>query len=542
MRYLGKAFTAVAVVAAIAVPGLASSGSGGVSKPATPRWVLHVQRFRGGLDGTVRDSLRFAKTNRSQLRSGPVSVRHESNGGLKNVQVNADSSPPLPQNEEAVAYSLDNPKTAVVASNDYVNGGLFIGTTHDGGKTWRSWFQASQLVQTRDFCSGGDPSVVYSRRDHAFYASQLCFFRAHPESAMEVIKSTDGGDTWTPGRYSTQVISNILSDGSVDESVFYDKEQLAVDNTPSSPFYGRLYTTYVKFHILPDGSSDYCPGQVGYTDNTDPNGDGDLTDATWTNGPIMPDTPGAGGLGTSANQGVQPIVDDQGGLDVSFMEEECNTSIDHAIYFKRSTDGGSSFGPLVQIDKPGQWEDNPDPGDLLPNKNARVPASTSAPIVFNFKNHALQFVVQNNIDRTTSGADISYTESHDYGTTWEDMRFVAVTKSGAPAPQDQFFPWMAVDTKGVTHIIWLDNRLDPNNVLIDTFRVVTKHTSSFSDNRRISTESWNPNAGFFASGAFFGDYIGVAAGPKVEYPMWTDGRNTLPSPHGQTDVFTVPNH
>ena len=49
----------------------------------------------------------------------------------------------------------------------------------------------------------------------------------------------------------------------VDPSIFDDKELIAVDNTPSSPHYGRIYVTYgPSSHIQPDGFSDYCPIQL----------------------------------------------------------------------------------------------------------------------------------------------------------------------------------------------------------------------------------------------------------------------------------------
>ena len=144
-----------------------------------------------------------------------------------------------------------------------------------------------------------------------------------------------------------------------------------------------------------------------------------------------------------------------------------------------------------------------------------------------------------------TGADISFTQSLSYGAHWQHMRFVSVNGDGTPAAEDQFLPWMAVDENGTTHVIWLDNRNDPNNVMVETFKEVTNDLNDFTGNVDISTVAWDPNAGFFSSGAFIGDYSGLAAGVNnnvvLEYPMWTDGRNTLPSPHGQTDVFTVPN-
>jgi hypothetical protein len=545
MRRFLHMLVAVSVIAAMAVVALGSTAS--ATARYTPRWVKHVRHF-GGMSGTVRASLKpgVIRAVGSSPTANRVSHRRSSTAVLVNVQANTDSEPPVPQNETAVAYSTDDPLTAVAASNDYVNGGLWIGTTHDGGNTWHSWFQASRMAQTGDFCSGGDPTVVYSSRDHAFYAAQLCFFRVHPENAIEVIQSTDGGDHWTPGVRSSQVISNFNPDGSVDESLFYDKEQLAIDNFPASPHYGRLYVTYVPFHLLPDGSSDYCNASISYTDDVDADNNGVLTDTTWTHSAIQPPMPGDDGVSRSANQGVQLAIDDTGGVNASFFQEDCNTSLDRRILFRRSTDGGATWGPLVQINRGGEWKDNPNKHDLLPNKNARLPASTSAPIAWNDVTNKLEFVTQNNINKATTGADISYTESANHGTTWSHMRFVSVTGGGAPAPKDQYFPWLAVHPdSGDTHVIWYDNRNDPGNVLIETFSVETADTTDFTANENISTVPWNPNISFFGSGAFIGDYNGLAsADGDVDYPVWADGRNTPPPATGrpgQTDIFTVPN-
>ena len=134
------------------------------------------------------------------------------------------------------------------------------------------------------------------------------------------------------------------------------------------------------------------------------------------------------------------MVDNQGGVDISYMTEECNTSLAHGIFMRRSTNGGASFGPAQKINKPGQWEDNPDPDDLLPPKNARLPASTSAPLVFNPVDNSLNYIVQNNINRATSGADISFTKSLDYGNTWSDMTTVSVNGSGEPGAAGPVLP------------------------------------------------------------------------------------------------------
>ncbi len=533
------------VATVIGLAGLLTIGTSLAGASTTPRWVKHVDRYPGGISNGVRAYMApglkkaqrqaRARAALSGSSSAPVA------GPLQNEQVNtADSNPPLPQNETQVAHSVFDDNVAVAGANDYVNGGSQIYATNDGGQSWTTQYRSSAAAETGDFCGGGgDPAVAYSRRDHAFYFAQLCFFRNFLPSEIEVIQSKDNGQTWTGSRTGAYPVSNFSPNlGDFNPALFYDKEQITVDNNPSSPHYGRIYVTYIKFHMLPNGFSDYCPAQVAYTNNIDPNGDGDLTDAVWHHTGIVPDNPGGNGKGPSADQGVQPVVDNRGGLDISYMTEECNTTLDHGIFFKRSTNGGSSFGPVHQINKPGQWADNPNPADLLPDKNARIGTSSSAPLVFNPVDNSLNYIVQNNVNRAKTGADISFTKSKDYGQTWANMHYVAVDGSGGPARNDQFFPWMDVDPQGNLHAIWFDNRNAPKNVRIETFQGSSGIGGQNWTNTDISTKSWNPNQSFFSSGAFFGDYNGLAVGNGVMYPIWTDGRNTPGAPLGQTDIWT----
>jgi hypothetical protein len=537
MRKLSFATAITAAAATIAL-------TAGLAAASTPRWVTHVKRYPGGISNGVRAYTEPGlQSAQAAARLSGVSSSSAATAGprkLHNLQVNQDSSPPLPQDETQIVHNPFNDMVAVGAANDYVNGGSQLYRTTNGGQSWTTQDRSARVLETGDFCGGGgDPALTYSRRDHAFYFAQLCFFRAFLPSEISVIRSTDNGKTWTGSRTGAYPVTNFskkLHD--FNPALFYDKEQITVDNHPSSPHYGRIYVTYIKFHMEPNGFSDYCPVQVAYTDNIDPNGDGDLTDAVWQHTKVVPDAPNGNGVGFAANQGAQPVVDNQGGLHISYMTEECNTSIDHGIFMRRSVNGGSSFGPALKINKPGQWEDNPDPDDLLPNKNARIAASTSAPLVFNPVDHSLNYIVQNNINRAKTGADISFTKSKDYGQTWSNMHYVARTQHGAPAPNDQFFPWMDVDPQGGLHAIWFDNRNAPQNVRIQTWQGAAGINGTNWKNFNISTEFWNPNQSFFDSGSFIGDYNGFAAGGDVMYPLWTDGRNTPGKPLGQTDIYT----
>jgi hypothetical protein len=526
-RLVVAATTIAAMAGLVGAPPAGAAGT-------TPLWVKHVERFPGGLSNSVRfsldpavvqaqDAYTVASVSRTALSNGP------------NVQMNDDSYPPLPQNEESVAYSTDDPMIAVAGANDYVSGGTVVMRTSDGGRTWASTRVVPVFRPTSDICNGGDPSIAYSSRDHAFYLAQLCFFRELPYSEIQIYTSLDNGKTWTPGRRAAVAATNFDSTaGTVDASYFNDKELIAIDNNPTSPFYGRLYVTYSRFHFLDDGSSDTCPIKISYTDSV-PAQDPSLT--VWEHGSIVPDDPGAGGLGFSANQFSTPVVEKSGALDVAYVLEECNTSLDHGLRFKRSTNGGDSFGSAVHVDKPGQWADNPNTSDLIPTTLFRTPNTVS--LAYSPATGTLAYVYTNYI-RGRGNGDIDVSLSYDHGATWSDAMTISTGAGGRPAPRNQFFPWVASDQRGRFVAIWLDRRQDPNNHDIGTFQARSNDDGATWSDYAISTATWDPDQSFFTSAAFIGDYSGLAANNRVTYPAWTDGRHSsfAETGIGETDVFT----
>ena len=524
----------VAAITLAATAGLVAPPATGVAATSAPLWVKHVQRFSGGISNSVRFSLDPAVMQVQARYARSVRAAASPAAPLSNVQMNDDSYPPLPQNEESVAYSTDNPMVAVAGANDYVDGGTVVMRTSDGGRTWASTRVVPVFRPTSDICNGGDPALAYSSRDHAFFLSQLCFFRQLPQSEVQIYKSLDNGATWTPGRRAAIAATNFdATTGTVDVHSFNDKEYITVDNNPRSPWYGRLYVSWTRFHLLDDGSSDTCPIKLAYTDSV-PSQDPSLT--VWNQTNVVRDATGAAGLGYSANQFSVPVVEKSGALDIAYMLEECNTSIDHGMRFKKSADGGASFSTAVKVNKNGQWADNPDASDLIPNTAFRTPNTIS--LAYSPVTGTLAFVYTNYIHGQGNG-DIDVSLSHDGGTTWSDAMPISLSH-GTPARNNQFFPWIASDQSGRFVAMWLDRRQDPNNHDIGTFEAVSSNDGASWPNRRISTVTWNPDNGFFKSAAFIGDYSGIAANDTAIYPAWTDGRDSaiVDTGIGETDVFT----
>ena len=408
--------------------------------------------------------------------------------------------------------------------------------TADGGLHWGTIRVNPVFDGSGDYCTGGDPWIAYSLRDKAFYMVQLCFFRAAAPSEVQIYKSVDNGRTWTPGRQSALVASNFnYTTGALDGSIFHDNNQVTVDNNLHSRHYGRIYVTHVKFHIQPNGFSDYCPVQLDYTDDV-PTFNPRL--AVFHHTAVVPNQPGGPGRGPSANQWPRPQVQADGTLDIAYALEDCNSGLDRHFEMQKSSDGGATFLPHpVRIDHLGEFVDNPDLGDVLPPTKFRAPASPG--FWYNSHTGLLGFDYQNNRDRTTSGANISFEQSTDGGMTWSKMLYMSVDTTGAPAAHDQFFPSLTNLAGGTWVAIWYDRRNDPNNTRIETFEGTSTDGVSWT-NRDISSTSWDPNLGFFTSGAFIGDYITVAASSRFVFPTWADGRTTQiqKTGIGNTDIFT----
>jgi hypothetical protein len=497
---------------------------------AHPPWMLHVLRYPGGFSAGARAvAVRIAET------ASPVAPTRTTTPVIgTNVQMNTDTTPPTPQNDVSVAYDAFDPTTAVAATTDFGGAGFLVMRTTDGGLHWSS--ASIGPIASTGACFGFAPWVAFSRRDRAFYLSLVCT-AGDGTSEIQLLKSVNDGRTWTPTPMPATVQSNVdPATGDVDTSFFYDKGVVAIDNSPSSPHYGRIYVGYLKFHLLRSGLSDYCPAQVAYTDRV-PTRDPSRT--VFSHTAVVPDDPGDNGKGASANQDAYPVVEKDGTLDLSYILEDCNSFKDRHLELQKSSDGGATFlADPIRIDRPGEFVGNPHlRGKLPPTK---FPAQASPSFAVNAETGDLAYAYMNDVNEAQSGTDISIQFSSDGGRHWTHARSLSVTKGGAPAPQDQFFPAISADPAGRWHAIWLDRRRDDDNVRIDTFQADWTGTPSTFRNRRISTRSWNPNHGFFSVGGNIGGYSGLASANSVIYPAWTDGRNSAfrRTGIGETDIFT----
>lgn len=164
--------------------------------------------------------------------------------------------------EPDVQVSPMNPNWAVAVAHDgrYPDGGavdITYAWTHDGGRTWHH-----QPVQGITKSAGGtwdrasDPIVAWGP-DGSVYISILPVSVNCP-SGVYVVRSTDGGET-----FGTPVLAHYSDTCSYSD----DKNYLVIDNSRSSPHYGRLYQFWTPFIFDAQGNYVSAPQAVRWSDD-----------------------------------------------------------------------------------------------------------------------------------------------------------------------------------------------------------------------------------------------------------------------------------
>jgi hypothetical protein len=267
------------------------------------------------------------------------------------------------QNETAIAQNPFNPRQVVASFNDYRRGDGNCGTSFsgNGGSSWTDSTMPTGFTRGTAFGNvarqywqaGGDTSLAWDTRGNVYMACQLFmrpgFVTNNPDtsSAMYVFRSTgDGGASWNfPGRPAVETFASNQATG----LPLNDKEYIAVDNSPTSPFRDRVYVAWTIFatdgtaYIFDAFSKDYgqtfsSPVLVSTT-----------SPSLCSNTLGLPTPQGT----CNFNQGADPFVGPDGTLYIAYSNFNNSTSSSSDNHFQvllnKSTDGGQSFSAPVKV-------------------------------------------------------------------------------------------------------------------------------------------------------------------------------------------------
>lgn len=419
----------------------------------------------------------------------------------------ATCSPPSgPQNlagnrsESALIINPRDPYHMVGCSKKFTNRetyafSLAVVYSFDGGQSWN---ESAALGLLFDWTGVSDPTLAFDSLGNVFLLG-LPFGNNGPYDlrGMAAYKSTDGGRTWSAPNH----IHNVLGD---------DKQWVAADVTPSSPYYGNVYACWDSGGI---GNSNLC-----FTKTTDHG-------TTWSSALI---------------NGIPGIFDSG--------SPELNVGRDGTIYivwwngssiikFTKSTDGGNTFTPSQAVASGISPIPQQLPGSRFRNGSWATACCGTG------QNFVVAWA-----DMREGPARIYFNRSADGGATWQ------YPTSGSPghpllsgavasgAGQHDFHPQLASTPRGDIGCAFYEfgprggGEFPP--LLIDVFLAVSKDNGiNFNDRTLVTDQPWDPTVNeVWAHGdqnlTFIGEYFGFDASRLGFYPLWTDTRT------GTQELFT----
>src|SRR5881275_3022168 len=431
--------------------------------------------------------------------------------GDVNLINHPETSPNIVQSETFTTVNPDNPQQIVVAYNDSrgrnaspINiSGASVST--DGGNTFTRLTAASG--QSPFSNTLGDPVILYNRPSGTWYTVWL--------DAGCGAQGLGGYKTTSPSN------ANSWTHFCIHTNSQDDRESGWADNNPSSPFYGRMYTSWNDFNV--------GGGALFVRYSTD-NG------VTWTNArqitsgtPFIRDVQITGDLATG-DVYIAGMNEGGGG----FPHNNSN------LIF-RSTDGGNTWsntytgptfpGPGVTAvgyfacmftDGGGYWR----------HEGWGEPGAYNGVVHYVYAQHGAG----------SDPGDVYYIRSTDRGQT-----FSAPLKLNSDATtRPQWEPNLSVSSSGSVFAAWYDARESASctrgNSAIPCYRMWARRSTdngvswlsdqTFSD--LVSPLPAQPDPGIQAT--YAGDYDYASSSPNQHLHSWVDGRVTI-SGSSQQDAF-----
>ena len=389
--------------------------------------------------------------------------------------------------ESAIKINHTNVNQVVAGTNGPGSGQKMHYST-DGGTTWN---QSAALPLGNTCC---DPTIDWSLDGSLVYASAL----GECGSVCDILvyRSSDGGQTWNdlPGsrrRLTTDALN--------------DKQFLHVDKFPTSPHVDNIYLTYHKQNVMQFARS---------TDFGD----------TWAIQAFSSATDQRG-IGSD-------IATDKSG-NVYYVWPATSS---RRILLRKSTDGGASFGSVIEIAPTEASFDFPIPA--METRAAFIYVSVDAdlsngPFADSIYAAWLDTTGPESGTAANNHSRIQVAYSRDGGNTWS----LSTPHETADANNvDRFNPWMAVGPDGRVHVIFYDTRRVANRSGTDLFY------SSSSDGAQTwtapvrVTDEISPNIG---DGFEFGDYNGMDIVLNDVIGIYTDNRNEGGGSADSVDVYAV---
>ena len=461
-----------------------------------------------------------------------------------NVLVDLDHGLAFPQNKQNEPSITRDPLTGVLiaGANDEISQPACPGTSTplaspcpfapgaptsayyysvDNGKTWAGGYLPGFATLSPPRTSGGDPSLSYGPRRCAngafhFSCGAVVYYGSLADPVNEfageqvtVSRSYDDGRTWADPVYATSTDN---------KSNFDDHPWVAVDNSPASSHFGRIYVFWAVFCNTCAGNGNVKLDMA----HSDDEG------RTWSAAVQV------SAVASNSAQGFretgQMTVSSTGTVEAFWTENADSKQVPSLQVVAVSTDGGQTFSAPITIAQVTDYPLTGTPFDVVdlfnrvPGMSARVdcyPHPTADP------SSARVYVVW--CDFSNGHGTVRGAVSSD-GVHWTSLGTVA-----SLAGRNAFFPQAAVSPAGTLSVTFdaltqppADDEFQTGVQTYDNYYVESPAGgASFTAPLRVSTAPSNPDGSSYNNPEeqFIGDYIGIVDGPQQAYLVWTDSRN-----------------
>ncbi|RCK73937.1 MAG: carbonic anhydrase [Ignavibacteriae bacterium] len=395
------------------------------------------------------------------------------------------------QSEMAVSLHPTNPNIVFSGSNaagyptvNWISQGWYI--TTNGGATWfgGDTLPPHQMAGMSNYTS--DPVTAIDLNNNIYFNTILY---SSTTGDIVVSRSSNWGQTWTP--------FTALPDPGVDE----DKNWMAVDIDPGSPYAGNIYVAYTDFN-----SSGSAYRRVRYARSTNQG-------ASFTPNPTI----NISGNSNYLDQGVNITTGPNGEVYICWTNYISSALTSSNVGFTRSTDGGVTFStPSYAATNVADIR-----GTLVKGGNSiRV---NSFPFIAAdrsngpYRGHIYIVYPAKNPTRP----DIFIVKSSNGGVSWTAPTRV----NQADNNLDQWFPSVAVDpATGFVYVVYYDSRNFPANDSAQVYLSRSTDGGQTFEDILVSDQAFLPKSISGLASGYMGDYIDVKALNGIVWPVWNDNR------------------
>ena len=418
-----------------------------------------------------------------------------------NIQLGNDPAtlPPAmrAQAEPHIARAPNNPNLLLATFQEgrfTTSGAVDCGfsVSHNGGLSWsRALIPGLTMTSGGPYFRATDP-VAGADANGNLYLCTLAATDANFASGVVVVsRSTDGGTTFAPPRVAYRPPDN---------TVFPDKNWMAINTFPGTPTFGRIVVTFTLFT---NTSVEGAPIMGTYSDNGG---------VTWSPAALIHPAD------TNA-QGSQPVFLPDGRLAIVYWNFGLPSSPGERLEVVVSNTAGTVFSAPKRIANAVEYHPPQIRSGLFLPSAAVDRTNGNLCVVY---------------QALSAGAPrVLFTKSTDSGTTWTTPIPISSNTANTPV----FNPAISTSPDGQTlTVAFYDGRAHPGqDTLVDMFLALSINGgATWQPNIRLTSVSTDASlAPLTAAGYMLGDYLGIAESTRRDVPavpVWIDTRMGNPDP------------